>query len=95
VTDLVKKRKNEQERDSLGLGLFGKGKDREESFVINCLEQPSYICFIFDIDGESRPLEDTPSAAELQFFGNLRTIGQVKVEDPDQIKHHEVNSQMP
>ncbi|KAG0053910.1 hypothetical protein BGZ83_000223 [Gryganskiella cystojenkinii] len=44
------------------------------------------------IDGESRPLEDTPSAAELQFFGNLRTIGQVKVDDPDQIKHHEAEA---
>lgn len=43
------------------------------------------------IDGESRPLEDTPSAAEMQFFGNLRTIGQVKVDDPDQVKHHEVS----
>ncbi|KAF9115512.1 hypothetical protein BGX27_007527 [Mortierella sp. AM989] len=41
------------------------------------------------LDGESRPLEDMPSAAELQFFGNLRTIGQVKVSDPDQVKHHE------
>ncbi|KAF9175711.1 hypothetical protein BGX21_000564 [Mortierella sp. AD011] len=40
-------------------------------------------------DGESRPLEDTPSAAELQFFGNLRSIGQVKVPNPDQIKHQE------
>ncbi|KAF9187171.1 hypothetical protein BGZ51_001495 [Haplosporangium sp. Z 767] len=39
--------------------------------------------------GESRPLEDTPSAAELQFFGNLRTLGQVQVPNPDQIKHHE------
>jgi len=26
----------------------------------------------------------------MQFFGNLRTIGQVKVDDPDQVKHHEV-----
>ncbi|KAF9365144.1 hypothetical protein BGX34_011200 [Mortierella sp. NVP85] len=33
--------------------------------------------------GESRPFEDTPSAAELQFFGNLRTIGQVQVPNPD------------
>ncbi|KAF9205459.1 hypothetical protein BGZ49_003988 [Haplosporangium sp. Z 27] len=41
------------------------------------------------LDGESRPLEDTPSAAERQFFGNLRTIGQVKVPNPDQVKHHE------
>ncbi|KAI1315813.1 hypothetical protein EDD11_000308 [Mortierella claussenii] len=41
------------------------------------------------LDGESRPLEDTPSAAELQFFGNLRSIGQVKVANPDEIKHHE------
>ncbi|KAG0265410.1 hypothetical protein BG011_004795 [Mortierella polycephala] len=39
--------------------------------------------------GESRPLEDTPSAAEMQFFGNLRTLGQVQVPNPDQIKHHE------
>ncbi|GJJ76516.1 hypothetical protein EMPS_08875 [Entomortierella parvispora] len=44
------------------------------------------------IDGESRPLEDTPSAAEMQFFGNLRTIGQVKVDDPDQVKHHEAEA---
>ncbi|KAF9351786.1 hypothetical protein BGX26_010256 [Mortierella sp. AD094] len=41
------------------------------------------------LDGESRPLEDTPSAAELQFFGNLRSIGQVKVPSPDQVKHYE------
>ncbi|KAF9431354.1 hypothetical protein BGZ76_000423 [Entomortierella beljakovae] len=41
------------------------------------------------LDGESRPLEDTPSAAELQFFGNLRSIGQVQVPSPDQVKHHE------
>ncbi|KAF9585540.1 hypothetical protein BGW38_001911 [Lunasporangiospora selenospora] len=39
--------------------------------------------------GESRPVEDTPSAAQLQFFGNLNTIGQVNVPNPDQIKHHE------
>ncbi|KAG0006730.1 hypothetical protein BGZ65_004582 [Modicella reniformis] len=41
------------------------------------------------LSGESRPFEDTPSAAELQFFGNLRTIGQVEVPNPDQIKHQE------
>ncbi|KAG0348882.1 hypothetical protein BG004_003833 [Podila humilis] len=40
-------------------------------------------------DGESRPYEDTPSAAEMQFFGNLKTVGQVEVHNPDQIKHHE------
>ncbi|KAG0304247.1 hypothetical protein BGZ98_005759 [Dissophora globulifera] len=39
--------------------------------------------------GESRPPEDTPSAAQLQFFGNLRSIGQVQVPNPEQIKHHE------
>ncbi|KAG0208871.1 hypothetical protein BGX28_000270 [Mortierella sp. GBA30] len=41
------------------------------------------------LDGESRPVEDTPSAAELQFFGNLKTLGQVQVPNPDQIKHQE------
>ncbi|KAG0027958.1 hypothetical protein BGZ82_008693 [Podila clonocystis] len=41
------------------------------------------------LDGESRPYEDTPSAAELEFFGNLKTVGQVQVNNPDQIKHHE------
>ncbi|KAG0089410.1 hypothetical protein BGZ93_009873 [Podila epicladia] len=41
-------------------------------------------------DGESRPYEDTPSAAELEFFGNLKTVGQVQVHNPDQIKHHEL-----
>ncbi|KAF9335826.1 hypothetical protein BG006_010541 [Podila minutissima] len=40
-------------------------------------------------DGGSRPYEDTPSAAELEFFGNLKTVGQVQVHNPDQIKHHE------
>ncbi|KAF9208021.1 hypothetical protein BGZ59_010839 [Podila verticillata] len=40
-------------------------------------------------DGESRPFEDTPSAAELEFFGNLKTVGQVQVNNPDYIKHHE------
>ncbi|KAF8941338.1 hypothetical protein EDD21DRAFT_414646 [Dissophora ornata] len=44
------------------------------------------------LDGESRPLEDTPSAAEIQFFGNLKSIGQVKVPNPDQIKHQEAEA---
>ncbi|KAG0334875.1 hypothetical protein BG000_007966 [Podila horticola] len=41
------------------------------------------------LDGESRPYEDTPSAAELEFFGNLKTVGQVKVINPDYVKHRE------
>ncbi|KAF9146035.1 hypothetical protein BGX30_005131 [Mortierella sp. GBA39] len=44
------------------------------------------------LDGESRPLEDTPSAAEMQFFGNLNTIGQVNVANPDQVKHREAEA---
>ncbi|KAG0376535.1 hypothetical protein BGX24_007608 [Mortierella sp. AD032] len=44
------------------------------------------------LDGESRPLEDTPSAAEMQFFGNLNTIGQVDVSNPDQVKHREAEA---
>ncbi|KAF9950072.1 hypothetical protein BGZ72_008182 [Mortierella alpina] len=44
------------------------------------------------LDGETRPAEDTPSAAELQFFGNLKTLGQVQVPNPDQIKHHEAEA---
>ncbi|KAG0066058.1 hypothetical protein BGZ89_007668 [Linnemannia elongata] len=44
------------------------------------------------LDGESRPLEDTPSAAEMQFFGNLNTIGQVDVANPDQVKHREAEA---
>ncbi|KAG0258799.1 hypothetical protein BGZ95_004872 [Linnemannia exigua] len=44
------------------------------------------------LDGESRPLEDTPSAAEMQFFGNLNVIGQVDVSNPDQVKHHEAEA---
>ncbi|KAF9127330.1 hypothetical protein BGW39_005950 [Mortierella sp. 14UC] len=44
------------------------------------------------LDGESRPLEDTPSAAEMQFFGNLNAIGQVDVSNPDQVKHREAEA---
>ncbi|KAF9136389.1 hypothetical protein BG015_003160 [Linnemannia schmuckeri] len=44
------------------------------------------------LDGESRPLEDTPSAAEMQFFGNLNAIGQVDVANPDQVKHREAEA---
>ncbi|KAF9098988.1 hypothetical protein BGX29_009005 [Mortierella sp. GBA35] len=44
------------------------------------------------LDGESRPVEDTPSAAERQFFGNLNAIGQVDVHNPDQIKHREAEA---
>lgn len=50
-----------------------------------------YFDTIFRLaDGESRPAEDTPSAAEMQFFGNLNAIGQVDVANPDQVKHREV-----
>ncbi|KAF9428289.1 hypothetical protein BGZ94_002877 [Podila epigama] len=43
-------------------------------------------------DGGSRPFEDTPSAAEMQFFGNLKTVGQVEIHNPDQVKHHEAEA---